>query len=75
MIKEVNQACEKLNDTLGITVKLPNPKKKALKAKRRRAQKVTYRKSCPLYSGMQALYACHPADAARFFRLLSSYII
>lgn len=28
MIKEVNQACEKLNDTLGITVKLPNPKKK-----------------------------------------------
>ena len=31
MIKEVNQACEKLNDTLGICVELPNPKKKALK--------------------------------------------
>ena len=31
MIKEVNQACEKLNDTLGISVELPNPKKKALK--------------------------------------------
>jgi len=32
MIKEVNRACEKLNDTLGISVELPNPKKKALKA-------------------------------------------
>lgn len=32
MIKEVNQACEKGNDTLGISIKLPNPKKKALKA-------------------------------------------
>ena len=32
MIKEVNQACEKLNDTLGISVKLPNPKKKTLRA-------------------------------------------
>lgn len=31
MIKEVNLACEKLNDTLGISVELPNPKKKALK--------------------------------------------
>ena len=31
MIKEVNQACEKLNNTLGISVELPNPKKKALK--------------------------------------------
>ena len=31
MFKEVNKACEKLNDTLGISVELPNPKKKALK--------------------------------------------
>lgn len=31
MIKEVNQACKKLNNTLGISVELPNPKKKALK--------------------------------------------
>lgn len=31
MIKEVNQACEKLNDTLGISVELPNPKKNTLK--------------------------------------------
>ncbi len=31
MIKEVNHACEKLNNTLGIFVELPNPKKKALK--------------------------------------------
>ena len=31
MIKEVNKACEKLNDTLRISVELPNPKKKALK--------------------------------------------
>ncbi len=31
MIKEVNKACEKLNDTLGISVELPDPKKKALK--------------------------------------------
>ena len=31
MIKEVNQACEKLNSRLGISVELPNPKKKALK--------------------------------------------
>ena len=30
MIKEVNQACEKLNNTLGISVALPNPKKKTL---------------------------------------------
>lgn len=32
MIKEFNQACEKLNHTLGVSVKLPNPKKKTLKA-------------------------------------------
>lgn len=31
MIKEVNRACEKLNATLGISVELPNPKKKVLK--------------------------------------------
>ncbi|MEZ3504583.1 MAG: hypothetical protein K1W25_14215 [Lachnospiraceae bacterium] len=31
MIKEVNQACEKLNNTLGISVALPNPKRKTLK--------------------------------------------
>lgn len=31
MIKEVNQTCEKFNDTLGISVKLPEPKKGALK--------------------------------------------
>ncbi len=31
MIKEVNRACEKLNDTLGISVELPNPKKNTLK--------------------------------------------
>lgn len=31
MIKEVNQACEKLNGRLGISVELPNPKKNALK--------------------------------------------
>lgn len=31
MIKEVNRACEKLNDTLGIPVELPNPKKNTLK--------------------------------------------
>ena len=31
MIREVNQACEKLNDTLGISVTLPNPGSKALK--------------------------------------------
>ena len=32
MIKEVNQAYEKLNHTLGVSVKLPNPKRKTLKA-------------------------------------------
>lgn len=32
MIKEVNQTCEKLNNALGISVMLPNPKKDALKA-------------------------------------------
>ena len=31
MIREVNKACEKLNDTLRISVELPNPKKKTLK--------------------------------------------
>ena len=31
MIKEFNQACEKMNHTLGVSVKLPNPKKKTLK--------------------------------------------
>lgn len=31
MIKKVNRACEKLNDTLGISVTLPNPGRKALK--------------------------------------------
>ncbi len=31
MIKEANQACEKLNSRLGISVELSNPKKKALK--------------------------------------------
>lgn len=34
MIKEVNKACEKLNDALGISVELPNLKKKALKRQR-----------------------------------------
>ena len=32
MVKEVNHACEKLNEKLGISVSLPNPKKKTLKA-------------------------------------------
>ncbi|MDE7318401.1 MAG: hypothetical protein K2N46_01560 [Lachnospiraceae bacterium] len=32
MIKEINQACEKLNHTLGVSVKLPNPNRKTLKA-------------------------------------------
>lgn len=32
MIKEVNQACGKLNEKLGISVPLPNPGKKTLKA-------------------------------------------
>ncbi len=31
MIKEVNKACEKLNDTLGISVELPNPEKESVK--------------------------------------------
>lgn len=30
MIKEVNEACGKLNETLGISVRLPDPGKKAL---------------------------------------------
>ena len=32
MIKEVNQACGKLNEALGISVRLPNPGKKAVKS-------------------------------------------
>ena len=32
MIKEVNQACGKLNESFGITVRLPNPGKKAVKS-------------------------------------------
>ncbi len=32
MIKELNQACEKVNHILGVSVKLPNPKKRTLKA-------------------------------------------
>ena len=32
MIKEINHACEKLNEKLGVSVSLPNPKKKTLKA-------------------------------------------
>jgi hypothetical protein len=31
MIKEVNQTCKRFNYTLGISVKLPEPKKDALK--------------------------------------------
>lgn len=31
MIKELNQTCEKVNDFFGVTVKLPNPKKRKLK--------------------------------------------
>lgn len=31
MIKEINQACETLNNLLGISVTLPAPNKKALK--------------------------------------------
>ena len=32
MVKEVNRACEKLNEKLGVSVSLPNPKKKTLNA-------------------------------------------
>ncbi|MCI8422260.1 MAG: hypothetical protein HFF50_01810 [Lawsonibacter sp.] len=32
MIKEVNHACEKLNEKLGISVSLPNPGKKTRQA-------------------------------------------
>lgn len=32
MIKEVNQVCGKLNEVLGISVRLPNPGKKAVKS-------------------------------------------
>lgn len=31
MIKEINRACEKLNDILEIFIELPNPKKKVVK--------------------------------------------
>lgn len=31
MIKEVNQACKRFNDKLGISVKLPEPKKGELR--------------------------------------------
>ena len=31
MIKEVNHICDKLNEKLGVSVLLPNPKKKTLK--------------------------------------------
>lgn len=31
MIKEIHHACERLNETLGISVPLPNPGKNALK--------------------------------------------
>ena len=31
MIKELNQSLEKLNDKLGVSVKLPNPQQKTLK--------------------------------------------
>lgn len=34
MIKEVNQVCGKLNEVLGISVTLPNPSKKTVKAAR-----------------------------------------
>ncbi|MCI9455601.1 MAG: hypothetical protein HFE44_01310 [Oscillospiraceae bacterium] len=32
MIKEVNRACEKMNEALGVSVKLPNPGKRSLNA-------------------------------------------
>lgn len=32
MIKKVNHACKKMNEKLGISVPLPNPKKEPLKA-------------------------------------------
>lgn len=32
MIKELNKACEKMNHIFCVSVKLPNPKKKTLKA-------------------------------------------
>ena len=32
MIKEVNQVCGKLDEALGISVRLPNPDKKAVKS-------------------------------------------
>lgn len=32
MIKELNQTCKKVNDALGVSVKLPEPRKGTLKA-------------------------------------------
>ena len=32
MIKEVNHICDELNEKLGVSVSLPNPKKKTLNA-------------------------------------------
>lgn len=32
MVKEVNHVCERLNKRLGISVSIPNPKSKTLKA-------------------------------------------
>lgn len=32
MIKKLNQTCQKFNDALGISIKLPEPKKGTLKA-------------------------------------------
>lgn len=32
MIKKLNQTCKKFNDTLGVSIKLPEPKKSTLKA-------------------------------------------
>lgn len=32
MINEVNRACEKLNEALGISILLPNPGKKSIRA-------------------------------------------
>jgi len=32
MIKKLNQTCKKFNDTLGVSIRLPEPKKSTLKA-------------------------------------------
>lgn len=32
MFKELNQTCKKVNDALGVSVKLPEPRKSTLKA-------------------------------------------